>query len=148
MTLTLIWQLFHLLLFNSDLVPSKAREEIRDMIARSVISSTRAKYVSVELTWKRFRFDKYGIVDDMFNCNGTYLSMVFLVLEWMRWMEKDMEFSMNVIGKMMTGMVFVLSCYVVHADVMLHPSIVRARKAIAPLQARRNVDQGRTTKWA
>lgn len=138
MTLTLIWQLFHLLLFNSDLVPSKAREEIRDMIARSVISSTRAKYVSVELTWKRFRFDKYGIVDDMFNCNGTYLSMVFLVLEWMRWMEKDMEFSMNVIGKMMTGMVFVLSCYVVHADVMLHPSIVRARKAIAPLQARRS----------
>ena len=95
----MIWQLFHLLLFISDLVPSKAREEIRDMIARSVIPSTRAKYVSVELTWKRFRFDKFGIVDDVFNCNGTELSMVFLVLEWMRWMEKDKEFPMNVIGK-------------------------------------------------
>ncbi len=127
-----------MLLFITDLVPSKAREEIRDMIARSVIPSTRAKYVSVELTWKRFRFDKYGIVDDIFNCNGSELSMVFLVVEWMRWMEKDMEFPMNVIGKMMTGMVFILSCYVVHANVMLHPSIVRARKAIAPQQTRRS----------
>ena len=33
---------------------------------------------------------------------------------------------------------FILSCYVVHADVMLHPSISRARKAIAPLQALRS----------
>ncbi len=47
-----------------------------------------------------------------------------------------MEFPANVIGKMLTGRGFILSCYVIHTNVMAHPSIPRVRKAIAPLQAR------------
>ena len=120
------------------MVTTRASDEIREMISRSVIPSTRAKYASVELTWKRFRVEKYGDIGDIFNCEGSGNSMVFLILEWMRWMEKDMEFPTNVIGKMLTGMGFILSCYVIHANAMEHLSITRARKAIAPLQARRS----------
>ena len=53
------------------MVPTRASDEIREMISRSVIPSTRAKYASVELTWKRFRVEKYGDIVDIFNCEGS-----------------------------------------------------------------------------
>ena len=106
------------------------------MISRSVIPSTRAKYESVELSWRKFRLEKCENVRDVFNCEGTEISMVLLVLDWMLWMEKEMCYSPGVIGKMMTGMGFLLNCYVIHANVMRHSSISRAKTAIAPSQAR------------
>ena len=123
-------------LFIPDGLHTRAREEVREMISRSVIPSTRAKYESVELSWKNFRLEKFENVIDVFNCEGSELSMVLLVLDWMLWMEKEMCYSPGVIGKMLTGMGFLLNCYVVHAGAMKHPSISRAKAAIAPVQAR------------
>ena len=123
-------------IFIPDGIHTRAREEVRKMISRSVIPSTRAKYESVELSWKKFRVEKCGNMLDVFNCEGSELSMVLMVLDWMLWMEKEMCYSPGVIGKMLTGMGFLLNCYVIHADAMKHPSISRARTAIAPSQAR------------
>ena len=120
---------------------TRASVEVQDLIARSVLPSTRLQYVAADLAWKKFREETKGGLGDLYNCDGSTRSMVLLVLEWIVWMESKQGYPPLLIQKLMTGFAFYCKLNVVHAGVTEHKSIVGARKAAAP--ARLRVSGGR-----
>jgi len=134
-------------------------EKIQNMVARAVLPGTRAQYLASNLSWRKFRLEQHGVEEDVYNNYGSYNSMVLLVLDWMVWLEEIQGHSGSLIGRLITGLTFFVRCQVIHATIFTHPSIIAARKAIAPVQVRRgghkvvmglNLDmlqQLRTTLW-
>ena len=114
----------------------RASVEVQELIARSVLPTTRLQYVAADLAWKKFREETQGIVEDIYNCDGTQQSMVMLILEWIVWMESKQGYPPALIQKLMTGLSFYCRLHVVHASVTEHESIVGARKAAAPARLR------------
>ena len=113
--------------------------DVRSMISRSVLPATRARYESTNLDWLSFRTNDNGILHpDPYNLNGSNLSMVLLVLEYMVYLEKYKQYNGSLISRLLTGLGYHCKVHVVHASVMTHPSISSARQAIAPIVSQRN----------
>ena len=113
--------------------------DVRNMISRSVLPATRARYESANLDWLAFRTNNNGTIHlDPYNLQGSNLSMILLVLEYMVYLEKDKHYNGNLISRLLTGLGYHCKLHVVHANVMTHPSISAARQAIAPIVLQRN----------
>jgi hypothetical protein len=84
----------------------RASAKVQELIARSVLPTTRLQYVAADLAWKKFREETQGIVEDIYNCDGTQQSMVMLILEWIVWMESKQGYPPALIQKLMTGLSF------------------------------------------
>ena len=114
---------------------------IQNMLANSVLPGTRRQYNLAEENWKLFRQQHGDGMVDPFNLRGTRESMVILILEWFQWLQEVEKFPASVIGRMASGLNFHCEIRVVHAGVFDHPSIIRARKSVAPTAERKAANE-------
>jgi hypothetical protein len=111
------------------------------MLANSVLPGTRRQYNLAKENWMLFRQQHGDGVADPFNLRGTRASMIILILEWFQWLQDVEKFSAGVIGRLASGLNFHCEIRVIHAGVFEHPSIIRARKAVAPAAQRRAANE-------
>ena len=86
----------------------RASVEVQELIARSVLPTTRRQYVAADLAWRKFREETQGNVEDIYNCYGTQQSMVMLILEWIVWMESKQGYPPALIQKFDDGFILLL----------------------------------------